>query len=121
MFDLSWTKIRPEKSPTEVGETVAVLINHFGFWSLNAARIVYLPEDSLNPAEAINNSSAEDNSSVKTRKQLFACLRLKKLVRRIRLKKYQLSADVNVRAAFRVFFGLPQNLARNRRGVAFAE
>ena len=29
----------------EMGETVAILINHFGFWSLNAARIVYVFEE----------------------------------------------------------------------------
>ena len=32
-----------------------------------------------------------------------------------------LTADVNARTQFRIVFGLPQNLARDRRGVAFAE
>jgi len=45
MFDLTWTKIFWENTPIETGETVAILINHFGFWSLNAARIVYAFEE----------------------------------------------------------------------------
>ncbi len=32
-----------------------------------------------------------------------------------------LSADVNVRTKFRIVFGLPQNFAGYRRGIAFAE
>ena len=47
MFDLTWTKIRRANTPIETGETVAILINHFGFWSLNAARIVYVFEESV--------------------------------------------------------------------------
>jgi len=46
MFDLTWMKIRRGNTPIETGETVAILINHFGFWSLNAARIVYVFEES---------------------------------------------------------------------------
>lgn len=45
MFDLTWTKINRKNTPIEMGETVAILINHFGFWSLNAARIVYVFEE----------------------------------------------------------------------------
>ena len=46
-FDLGWVKVRPENAPIEVGTTVAVQANIFGFWSLNACRIVYLVEDSV--------------------------------------------------------------------------
>lgn len=46
MFDLTWTKIHRANTPIETGETVAILINHFGFRSLNAARIVYVFEES---------------------------------------------------------------------------
>jgi uncharacterized protein (UPF0548 family) len=42
MFDVGWCRIYPPDAPLEVGTTVAVIINHFGFWSLNACRIVYL-------------------------------------------------------------------------------
>ena len=48
MFDLGWCRIYPSNAPIEVGTTVAILINHFGFWSLNASRIVYvIDEDGL--------------------------------------------------------------------------
>lgn len=48
MFDLGWTRLIPETTPVEEGVTVAVLARHYGFRSLNAARIVYLIEDSDN-------------------------------------------------------------------------
>ncbi|MGH3144467.1 MAG: DUF1990 family protein [Rubrobacter sp.] len=43
-FDLGWAGIVPRGAPLEVGTTVAVLASHFGFWSLNSARVVYLVE-----------------------------------------------------------------------------
>ena len=45
MFNLGWCRLYPQDAPIEVGTTVAVLVRHFGFWSLNACRIVYLLED----------------------------------------------------------------------------
>lgn len=45
MFGLSWTELYFDTTPIEVGETVVVLIKHFGFWSLNAARIVYVLDE----------------------------------------------------------------------------
>lgn len=42
MFNLGWCRLYPRDAPVEVGTTVAVLVRHFGFWSLNACRIVYL-------------------------------------------------------------------------------
>jgi uncharacterized protein (UPF0548 family) len=45
MFDLGWVSIRPPDAPIEVGAEVAVLGRHYGFWSLNACRIVYLVEE----------------------------------------------------------------------------
>lgn len=45
MFDLGWCRIYPARAPVEVGTTVAVCIRHFGFWSLNACRIVYVFEE----------------------------------------------------------------------------
>lgn len=44
-FDLGWVTIVPAGVPLEVGATVAVKARAFGFWSLNAARIVYLIEE----------------------------------------------------------------------------
>lgn len=41
MFDFAWVDIFSKSTPIETGQTIAVLIRHFGFYSLNAARIVY--------------------------------------------------------------------------------
>ena len=41
MFNFDWVDIHPNRTPIETGQNVAVLIRHFGFYSLNAARIVY--------------------------------------------------------------------------------
>lgn len=42
MFDLGWVELCWPDTPIEIGRNVAVLVNHFGFYSLNACRIVYL-------------------------------------------------------------------------------
>jgi uncharacterized protein (UPF0548 family) len=44
-FDLGWTRLVPSRAPLEVGTAVGVLVRHYGFWSLNPARIVYLVEE----------------------------------------------------------------------------
>jgi uncharacterized protein (UPF0548 family) len=44
-FDLGWVTIVPPNTPVEVGRTVAVQAATFGFWSLSAARIVYVIEE----------------------------------------------------------------------------
>lgn len=41
MFALPWLRLYPADTPLEVGRVVAVVPWHFGFWSLNACRIVY--------------------------------------------------------------------------------
>jgi uncharacterized protein (UPF0548 family) len=40
-FELGWVEIFPKNAPIEPGTTVAVLVHHFGFWSLNGCRVVY--------------------------------------------------------------------------------
>lgn len=45
-FDLGWAQLLPPEAPIEVGTTVGVLAHHYGIWSLNAARIVYLVDES---------------------------------------------------------------------------
>lgn len=44
-FDLGWVKIVPQGKPLEEGAVVGILVRHFGFWSLNACRIVYLIDE----------------------------------------------------------------------------
>ena len=44
-FALGWVTILPPNTPVEVGRTVAVRAHTFGFWSLNACRIVYLIDE----------------------------------------------------------------------------
>jgi uncharacterized protein (UPF0548 family) len=41
MASLGWSSVVPPTAPIEPGVTVAVLVHHYGFWSLNACRIVY--------------------------------------------------------------------------------
>ena len=42
---MSWVSLCWPETPIEPGATVAVLISHLGFWSMNAARIVYVIEE----------------------------------------------------------------------------
>ncbi len=45
MFDFGWVKLIYDHTPIEIGQTVAILVRHFGFYSLNAARIVYVVDE----------------------------------------------------------------------------
>jgi uncharacterized protein (UPF0548 family) len=45
MFSMPWIDLCWPETPIEPGATVAVLVSHFGFWSLNACRIVYVIEE----------------------------------------------------------------------------
>lgn len=42
MFDMPWIELCWPDAPVEQGVSVAVLISHLGFWSLNACKIVYV-------------------------------------------------------------------------------
>ena len=44
-FDLGWVTIVPANTPVEAGRTVAVQAQTFGFWSLSAARVVYMIDE----------------------------------------------------------------------------
>ena len=44
-FDLGWAGIYPKDAPLEPGSNVLVVARHFGFWSVNACRVVYLLPD----------------------------------------------------------------------------
>lgn len=45
MFQMPWVELCWPDVPIEPGATVAVLISHLGFWSLNACRIAYVIEE----------------------------------------------------------------------------
>jgi uncharacterized protein (UPF0548 family) len=45
MFHLGWVKLFPQSAPVQPHSTVAVLVRHFGFWSLNACRVVYVIDE----------------------------------------------------------------------------
>ena len=42
MFDIPWVRLCFPDAPIEIGQDVAIVISHFSFVSMNAARIVYL-------------------------------------------------------------------------------
>ena len=42
MFNMPWVHLYWPSSPIQVGMDVAILIRHFGFFSLNASRIIYI-------------------------------------------------------------------------------
>lgn len=46
MFNISWLQLCWPHTPLETGSTVAILAGALALWSLNAARIVYLVEQS---------------------------------------------------------------------------
>ncbi|MGH9864689.1 MAG: DUF1990 domain-containing protein [Candidatus Acidiferrales bacterium] len=45
MFDMPWIDLCWPDAPIKTGTTVAVLVSHLGFWSLNACRIAYVIEE----------------------------------------------------------------------------
>lgn len=49
MFDTGWTELCRRDARICVGTTVAVAAAHYGFWSLNACRVVYVVDESGGP------------------------------------------------------------------------
>ena len=45
MLDLGWAAVHPAGAVVEPGRTVAVVARHYGFWSLNACRVVYTVDE----------------------------------------------------------------------------
>jgi uncharacterized protein (UPF0548 family) len=45
MFDMPWIELVPARPEAKEGETVAVVVKHFGFYSVNISRVVYRIED----------------------------------------------------------------------------
>lgn len=42
MFNLGWVRVLQPDAPIEIGTCAVVIVRHFGFYSLNACRIVYV-------------------------------------------------------------------------------
>ncbi len=51
VYDLPWTQLWPLDARVEVGREVAVLVRHFGFWSLNPCRVVYAEREETEEGE----------------------------------------------------------------------
>lgn len=45
MFEIGWLHLFWDKAAIEPGTTVAVVVKHLGFWSMNGCRIVYVVEE----------------------------------------------------------------------------
>ena len=45
MFNMPWIRLYWPTTPIQLGMDVAILIQHFGFYSLNASRIVYVVDE----------------------------------------------------------------------------
>ena len=45
MFSMPWVNLHWQSAPIAVGTDIAVSLHHFGFYSLNACRIVYLVDE----------------------------------------------------------------------------
>lgn len=45
MFDTGWIDLCWPDTPICAGSTVAVVVRHYGFWSMNTCRVVYLVDD----------------------------------------------------------------------------
>lgn len=45
MFDMPWVKLCRQDADIKTGQNVAILIEHFGFYSINTARIVYVIDE----------------------------------------------------------------------------
>ncbi len=45
MAALGWSTVHPERAVIACGATVAVVVHHYGFWSINACRVVYVLDE----------------------------------------------------------------------------
>jgi uncharacterized protein (UPF0548 family) len=50
MTTLAWSSVWPTGAPVLPGTTVAVVVHHYGFWSMNACRIIYVLDDQASTA-----------------------------------------------------------------------
>jgi uncharacterized protein (UPF0548 family) len=45
MFDMRWIEVLPMRPSVKVANSVAILVRHLGFWSVNISRIVYVVDE----------------------------------------------------------------------------
>ncbi len=45
MFNLGWVRVLQPDAPIQIGTCAVVIVRHFGFYSVNACRIVYLIDE----------------------------------------------------------------------------
>lgn len=62
-FDLGWARIYPTTAPLEPGSNVLVVTGHFGFWSVNACRIVYALSEHVRVAPSKRRAADEELST----------------------------------------------------------
>lgn len=51
MYDMPWLRVLWTDAPIREGQTVGLLVHHYGFWSLHACRIVYTVNETGGPRE----------------------------------------------------------------------
>ena len=63
MFRLGWVELHPAQAPTTPGTTVAILVRHLGFWSLNACRVVErLPTSAHRPVHGFSYGTLDEHA-----------------------------------------------------------
>jgi uncharacterized protein (UPF0548 family) len=74
-FEFDWASVVPRQSPIEAGTTVAVEARTFGFWSLNACRIVYTTnEDGLTKRFGFAYGTLPDHAERGEERFMIECL-----------------------------------------------
>ena len=56
MTTLTWSSVWPRGAPVLPGTTVAVVMHHYGFWSMNACRVVYVLDDDASAASGVRRA-----------------------------------------------------------------
>src|SRR4051812_19591326 len=68
---LGWVELFPQTASIDTGTTVALLARHFGFWSLNAMRVVYGLEESTGASSSIGPAYGTLADHVERGEELF--------------------------------------------------
>jgi uncharacterized protein (UPF0548 family) len=67
-YRIGWVQLSPWPAPIDPGTVVAIVVHHYGFWSMNACRVVYvigaLPNREFGFAYGTLTSHAESGEEV---------------------------------------------------------